>query len=274
MQFAIQEDMLPGRSIAEKLQNAQMLGVEGVEFWAAGLTERVPEIAKALEQTGIRAAAVNLGRRDGYLSPILQERERAISEMRQAMTDAVDIGAGHVIFVPHFGGPRMPDLTPYRSPIELESEMMIWLLRTVSDLAYAIGVELDMLPINHYETYFMNRLEQAAFFRRKIKDHAHIKIAVSTFHMALEESNALEALRTHGKHIGYIHLADSNTRLPGQGLMDFPAAAGVLREIEYVGWLTFACGDPGNNHSRAARFMADLPASLALVKQAGLAPGV
>src|SRR5262245_6908107 len=138
MRIAIQEDMLPGRSIVEKLQNAQMLNFAGVEFWAHGLTERVPEIAAAIAETGVPAAAVNLGRRDGYLSPDLHERERAISAMRQAMGDAVDIGAGHVVFVPHFGGPRMPDLTPYRSPIELESEMMIWLLRTVSDLAYAI----------------------------------------------------------------------------------------------------------------------------------------
>ncbi len=270
MQFAIQEDMLPGRSVIEKLQNARMIGFEGVEFWALGLTERVPEIAAAIQETGIQAAAVNLGRRDGYLSPELHERERAISEMRQAMTDAVDIGARHVIFVPHFGGPRMPDLTPYRSPIELESEMMVWLLRTVSDLAYAMGVELDMLPINHYETYFMNRIEQAALFRRKIKDHAYVKIAAGMFHMVLEEVDIVQTLRTHGKHIGYIHLADSNCRLPGQGMMDFSAAAAALREIGYDGWLTFSCGDPGNNHMRAASFMAELPASLALVKQAGL----
>jgi sugar phosphate isomerase/epimerase len=270
MRFAIQEDMLPGRSMVEKLQNARMIDLEGIEFWASGLTERVPEIAAAIEQTGIRAAAVNLGRRDGYLSPDLYERERSISEMRQAMTDAVDIGAEHVVFVPHYGGPRMPDLTPYRSPIELESEMMVWLLRTVSDLAYAIGVELDMLPINHYETYFMNRLEQAALFRRKIKDHPHVKIAAGMFHMALEEVNFWEALRTHGKHIGYIHLADSNCRLPGQGMMDFAAAVRVLREIGYDDWLTFACGDPGKNQIRAARFMAELPASLAMIKQAGL----
>jgi sugar phosphate isomerase/epimerase len=270
MRIAIQEDMLPGRSIVEKLHNARMLNFSGVEFWAPGLTERVPEIAAALEQTGVLAAAVNLGRRDGYLSPDLHERERGISEMRQAMTDAVDIGAEHVVFVPHFGGPRMPDLTPYRSPIELESEMMIWLLRTVSDLAYAIGVELDMLPINRYETYFMNRLEQAALFRRKIKDHPHVKIAAGLFHMAMEETNLFEAMRTHGKHIGYIHLSDSNHRLPGQGMMDFSGTAEVLREIDYHGWLTYSCGEPGNNHSRAARFMAELPASLAIIKEAGL----
>jgi len=85
----------------------------------------------------------------------------------------------------------------------------------------------------------------------------------------LEEGlNILESLRTYGKHIGYIHLADSNCRLPGQGMMDFAAAGEVLREIDYNGWLTFACGDPGNNQMRAGRFMAELPASLSMVKQA------
>lgn len=243
MKFAVQEHLLSGRSVVDKLKHAQALGLNGIEFFAEGLTERVPEIVAALEQTGLQVAAVNLGRRDGYLSPLLVEREQAISTMRQAMADALDLGAYHVVFVPHLGAPRMPDLTPYRAPIELDSEMMIWLLRTVSDLAYAIGVELDMLPVNHYESYFLNRLDQAAFFRRKIKDHAHVKVAANLFHLALEEPDIIGALREHAKHLSYVYLADHNGRLPGQGMMDFAAVTTVLREIEYDGWLTFTCND-------------------------------
>ena len=55
------------------------------------------------------------------------------------MADAVDLEAEYVSFVPHFGATAMPDLTPYQTPLDLEKEMMIWLLRTVSDLAYAMG---------------------------------------------------------------------------------------------------------------------------------------
>jgi sugar phosphate isomerase/epimerase len=262
MKIAVQETMLHGRSMVDKLTHAQQLGIDGIEFFAESLTERVPEISAVMQNLDIRASAVNLGRIDGYLSPVLAEREHAISAMRQAMADAVDLGAEHVVFVPHFGGPRMPDLTPYRAPIELDSEMMIWLLRTVSDLAYAIGVELDMLPVNHYESYFMNRVEQAAFFRRKIKDHPHVKIAANLFHMAMEETDIIATLREHSQHIGYLYLSDTNRRLPGQGMLDFGAVAAVLREINYAGWITLTCAD---------HFMrpADLPQSFSYLKSCG-----
>lgn len=264
--IAIQEDMLPGRSVRERLENAHRLGLDGVEFWAEGLTPRVPEIAQALADTGLAAAAVNLGRSDGYLSPLLAEREAAIGRMRQAMADAVDLAAEHVIFVPLWGPPRMPDLTPYRAPVELEGEMMVWLLRTVSDLAYALGVNLHMQPVNRYESYFMNRLEQAAAFRTKIKKHPHILVAPNLFHMALEEDDLLAALRSHHKHTGYLHLADHNRRLPGQGLIDFRALLSLLRELAYTGWLTLECGRPGHNAASALACYRDLPAALALLR--------
>lgn len=260
MQIAVQEAMLPGRSIQDKFEAARALGFDGVEVYASDLTARVPEIAEAARQAGIQIAAVHMGRRDGYISPERAEREAAISALRQTMADAVDLGAGHVLFVPHYGATRMPDLTPYRAPVELEAEMMIWLLRTVSDLAYAIGVELDMLPVNRYETYFMTRLEHALRFRRKIKDHAHIKIAVNTFHMAQEEIDWLGALRDSLPHIGYIQMAEQNRGLPGQGALDFAALAAVLREAGYAGWLTCACEmNPGS----------DLGASLAHLRRVG-----
>jgi sugar phosphate isomerase/epimerase len=116
----------------------------------------------------------------------------------------------------------------------------------------------------------MNRLEQAALFRRKVKDHAHIKIAAGLFHMAMEEADFTQALREYSAHIGYIHLADSNCRLPGQGMLDFAVLASTLREIGYNGWLTYACGEPGSNHAHAAQFLGQLPASLAYIRQAGL----
>ena len=257
--LAIQEDMLPGRSIDERCSNAKHLGLSGIEFWSDDLGERLPEIVTALEATDLSACGVNLGRRDGYLSPDFQTREDAIGRMRQAMADAVDLDAEYVSFVPHYGAPVMPDLTPYHSPIDLEKEMMIWLLRTVSDLAYAIGTQLLMQPINRYETHFMNRVEQAKFFRKKIKDHPHVKIAPNLFHMALEEDDINSTLQTHQEDIGVIYVSDSNRRLPGQGLIPFDAIGETLKSIEYEGWLILECGQPGRNHSNAYTYYDALP---------------
>jgi sugar phosphate isomerase/epimerase len=263
--LAIQEDMLPGRTVHERLSNAKRLNLSGVEFWADEVTERVPEIASALEQTGLSACGINLGRIDGYLSPDLQTREQAIGAMRQAMADAVDLNAEYVSFVPLFGTSLMPDLTPYRTPIDLEKEMMIWLLRTVSDLAYAIGTQLLMQPINHYETHFMNRVEQAKYFRKKIKDHDHVKIAPNLFHMALEEDDINATLQVHQEDIGVIYLADSNRRLPGHGLIPFNSLGKTLKTMNYDGWLVLECGTPQHNHDLAYLYYDALPTCIEMM---------
>lgn len=252
--LAIQEDMLPGRTVHERLSNAKALGLSGVEFWAEGLDDRVPNIADALEATGLSACGINLGLSDGYLSPDLHTREEAIGKMRQAMATATDLEADYVSFVPHYGVATMPDLTPHSSPADLQKEMMIWLLRTVSDLAYAIGTLLVMQPINHYETAFMTRMEQAKFFRKKIKDHEDVKIAPNLFHMAMEEDNLIASLQDYQDDIGMIYLADSNRRLPGQGFLPWDTIGTTLKQMNYEGWLVLECGQPGKNHDNAYHY--------------------
>ncbi|MAS37172.1 MAG: hypothetical protein CL610_24440 [Anaerolineaceae bacterium] len=260
MQIAVAEHLLRGRSVEEKFEQARALGFDGVEVQAVDLTERVPVLAEAVVATGVPVAAVHMGQQDGWIAPELAEREAAIGVLRQAMADAVDLNAGHVIFVPHFGRTRMPDLTPYRAPVELEAEMTIWLLRTASDLAYALGIELDMLPVNHYESSFLNRIEHAVQLRRKIKEHAHIKIAANLYHLAMEEGDGLAVLRDHLSHIGYVQLAEQNGRLPGQGMIDYAALAQALRG--YDGWATCTC------HHRDPT---DLAASLQYLREHGIA---
>lgn len=238
MQLAVQENLLAGQTTREKFAQAQALGIPGIEIDADGLTARVPEIADAMAATGVQVAAVNMGRRDGYISPLLETREAAIGALRQAMADAVDLSAGHVVFVPLYGASSMPDLTPYRAPVELDAEMMVWLLRTVSDLAYAMGVELDILPVNRDDTSFIIRLAHGAHFRRKIKEHPHIKLAASLYHTAREEADWQQALTEHLPHVGYIQLADRDGCLPGRDMDGLAELPDILRD--YSGWVTLA----------------------------------
>lgn len=267
MPIAIQEDMLTGSTLLEKFEHARALGVAGIEFWGAGLPAKVPEIVDAMVQTGVRAASVNHGRQSELLSPDPAERERALAELRQSITCACDLGAVGVIFVPHFNGPILPDLTPWMTAAELEVELLYTHLRTLSDFADAMDVELYVEPINRYETYLLNRLEQAAAITRRLK-HPRVKIVADLFHMALDETNIAAALRAHGDCIGHVHLADSNRRLPGEGTTDFAAAAAALKEIGYTGWAAYECGQPSRNDPAA--FRAGLPASLEHLRQAGL----
>ncbi len=270
MKLAIQEDMLPGRTEAERYQQAAELGFDGVELWAEGLDSRLMDVAMALNELELEVASVHLGKMDGYLSPDIDTREEAIGIMRQAMATAVDLQSPNVVFVPHWGELDTPDLTPHRSAEEISSDLMIWLLRTVSDLAYALGTTLQMQPRHRYHTAFLNTLTQAVKFSDAIKDNPHVRIAPNLFDMALEESNPYEMLKQHGKRIGYLYLADSNGGLPGQGLYDWEKVAAAIKESDYEGWLCISAGRSISNPKEQYRFYDALPDSLALLKKVGL----
>ncbi|MGJ3237715.1 MAG: sugar phosphate isomerase/epimerase family protein [Anaerolineae bacterium] len=270
MKLAIQADMLPGRTAQERYQQAQALGFDGIELWADGLDERLYDVALSLNDLSLEVASVHLGRRDGYLSPDMDTREQAISAMRQAMATAVDLQAPNVVFVPHWGALTSPDLTPHRSAEEISGDLMIWLLRTVSDLAYALGTTLHMQPRHRYHTAFMNTMAQAVTFSDAIKDNPHVRIAPHLFDMALEEDDVPATLKQHGGRIGYLYLADSNGRLPGQGLYDWQTIAEAINASGYDGWLCLSTGDAITDPETQYALYDALPATLDLLERVGL----
>lgn len=270
MQIAIQEHLLPGKTLTERYTRAKDLGFDAVELWADDLETRLYDVAQALNTAQLPVAAINIGRRDGYLSPEMTAREAAISYMRQVMATAVDFHAEHVIFVPHWGDLATPDLTPLRSSQELSYDLMVWLLRTVGDLAYALGVTLHMQARSRFDTQFMNTIGQAGKFCQEIKDYPYVRIAPRLFDMALEEQDIFAALQEQGERIGYLHLCDSNGRLPGQGLLDFEKVGQTLQAIGYDGWLTIAGGDPQNDPLAPYAVFDGLPASLDHLRACGL----
>jgi D-psicose/D-tagatose/L-ribulose 3-epimerase len=266
MKLAIQADMLPGKTDAERYQYAQDLGFDGIELWADGLDERLMDVAMALNDMQLEVASLHLGRRDGYLAPDMAVREGALSYLREVMAMAVDLQCENVVFVPHWG----ELLTPHRSAEEIASDLMIWLVRTVSDLAYALGTKLHMQPRHRYHTQFMNTVEQAIKFSDVIKNHPHIRIAPHLFDMALEEIGLEAVLKIHGERYGYLYLADSNGRLPGQGFLNWKAIGRAILESDYDGWLCISAGHPITDPNEQYAFYDALPATLQLLKDVGL----
>lgn len=268
IKLAIQEDMLPGATLLERCQRAADFGFEGVEFWGFDLHERVPEIATALDKAGLRASVINFGNHGSFVDPDPQVRERVLAKFREAICDAFDLGAAGIVFVPHFGAPALPDLSPWKTAHELQVEMLYMHLRTLSDFAYAIGVQLYLEPINRYETTFLNRVDQAAAITRRL-NHPDVKIVADVFHMALEEDDVIGALTARVEDVGHVHLADHNRRLPGQGMLDFGGIASALNAAGYDGWASLEVGRPTRNAPFAAQYAADMPTCMEMLKHAG-----
>jgi len=259
--IAIQEDMLPGPRLADRFSQAADLGVQGIEFWSATLAAQADEIQRLNGRNGVVASSVNHGRRSRFLDPDPAERERALGELREAIMLAGRIGAAGVVYVPHFFGPLLPDLSPYMTAVELERGLLAAQLEGLFEHAERADVQLWVEPVNRYETHLLVRLQDAASLVAML-DHPRVRIVADLFHMALDEPDIAAAIHENAEYIGHVHLADSNRRLPAQGTTDFRAVFAALDEIKYAGWLAFECGEPGDNHKRAEEYLRGLPESL------------
>ncbi|MCY3978417.1 MAG: TIM barrel protein [Chloroflexi bacterium] len=258
MKLAIREKLLPGATIYDQLALARELGFAGVEFAADQLDDRIDKIDDALRTHGLAASGLYMGETDGWVSADIGRRQRANDLLREALSCALDLEADYVVFVPQYGASDMPDLTPFASPMELQKELLIWLLRGFSDLADAMDTKLALLPLNSEETAFLTRLDQAVQFRREVNQHPMITIAANIRDLALEEANPLECLRNHLESLSVIYLANSGAGLPAAGGLPFPEIGAALRRLNYGGWLVLAGKPSADERERHADLAACL----------------
>ena len=264
--LAICEALLPGETVHTRLALARELGFAGVEFAADQLDERIDAIDEALRAQSLAASGLNMGETDGWVSADRARRQSANDKLREALACALDLEADYVTFAPQHGASDMPDLTPLASPMDLQKELLIWLLRGFSDLADAMDARLALLPLNRRKTAFLTRLEQADLFCREVDNHPMITIAASTGDMALEEADLLGCLASHLERISVIYLSDLDMSLPGRGGLPFPEIGLALRKRDYRGWLVVDGRRAGTEREGAA----ELAACLEFLRECGL----
>lgn len=105
---------------------------------------------------------------------------------------------------------------------------------------YAAGkdVFLAVEAINRYETNFLNTMREATEFAELV-DHPNVRTMADTYHINIEESDPVEAIRTYGHALQNLHLADSNRHAPGTGHIDFKAVAEALLETGFDKYCSF-----------------------------------
>jgi len=264
VKLAIQENRVPGNTLAERVALAEDMGFEGIEFWGADIGERVSEIQNAFGGRKIRPSTICAGYQGALIHADPKERVAAREGILQRLKIAGELGMVGLIVVPGFQRHKtVPDLSPWKTDRELETELLVAQLQQMAPEAERTGAVILLEPLNRYESHFLNRQMDAVAICKRVGSPS-VQVMCDFFHMNIEEYNTAETLRQVGAYCKHVHLADNTRQEPGSGSIDFRAGFAALKDIGFSGYMAYECGfcDYPNHEGRLRRSVAYLRSCL------------
>ncbi len=258
-----------GQTYEEKMQSMVDMGYDAIELTGRpDILEVVGEIADASRKTGCAVSTICSGGRGALMAAERDARELAVADLKLFLTAAAELGAKGVIYAPLIAvkmNPdeytRLPDMSPWHSAEQAEMALLAELGREIAEHAAGLGVCVLWEPLNRYEQWWFNRLENGAELCDLIGSEGS-KVMADFFHMSIEEDNIPDALRKWGPdYVRHVHIADSTRATPGYGTTDFAAAFAVLDEIGFDGYMALECstrGDKAEDLTRVAKLLRSL----------------
>jgi sugar phosphate isomerase/epimerase len=264
MKLSCQEQLLPGASLQAKFDFARRAGFAGIELRARGdgqFAARLPQL-RAAARAGVVMETV-CPETDHFIGDFDADRRRdAVAQLRSQLSVIAELGGKGVLTPASWGmfSLRLPPFTPPRAERE-DHEVLLEALAELGEHAAREGVWLALEPINRYEDYMINRLDQAVSLAEEVERElglGSIRVCADLFHMNIEEDDLAKSITDTGRRLAHVHVDDSNRLQPGTGHLDFAAALGALRTAGYDGWLALECrlrGDPEAALPATSRFL-------------------
>lgn len=241
LKISCQEGVAPGKTITEKLDFMESLGIVGFEPWGGGLEKRVEEIQKALQNRKITVSAICAGF-EGWLiadDPAIQKK--CMDSMKVIIEAAGALGSTGLIFVPAFNNQKsLPD--------KEARELLLGQMKELGDFALQNKTRILLEPLNRQECYFCRQVADGASIVRDVKS-AGAAVMGDFWHMTWEETNDRGAFISAGDYLHHVHIASRKRRkMPGEdGEADnYINGFKGLKEINYKDFVSFECGSVGD----------------------------
>lgn len=159
------------------------------------------------------------------------QRAKSIQYVKDIITMVKELDGHMVSVVPGTVGKIVPDGRP-----EEEWQWAIDSMKECYDFAQKAGIKLGIEPINRFETYFINRGDQALALAEAVGSDCGVCLDI--FHMNMEENDIYEMIhRAKDRLVGF-HVADNNRMAPGMGRLDWPKVVATLKEVGFDGALS------------------------------------
>src|SRR5688572_27263653 len=220
-------------SIRRTIERMRETGVDALEISGEPDQFDTKEVRALLKENGRTcwgSVTLTLGERNLAAKSQVQ-REKTVDYMKRVVTFAKELDGQIVSLVPATVGKVVADGTP--------EEEWKWLVEGVKEIyhhAERAGVRIAIEPLNRFETYLINRGDQALALADAVGPNCGVCLDV--FHMNMEEADLHAAFRHAKGRIHDVHLADSNRFALGMGHLDFGAIVETLRGVGYDGALS------------------------------------
>lgn len=219
------------------------LGYDGVEipFNDLSLLD-APATKQALEKAGVgMTACCVMMPGENPCSPDADERKKAVARLKK-MVDLTGEMGGDAVAGPLYS--PCGYLTG-KAPTDEELKWCAECLSAAADHAETADIPLAIEPLNRFETYVINTVDQALAMVETVGSD-YLTIQVDTFHANIEEKDTGAAIRKVGKkHLGHFHASESDRGVPGTGQVAWDDAFAALKDVGYDKWVTiesFAIG--------------------------------
>jgi sugar phosphate isomerase/epimerase len=247
--FAYNSLVYYGEDIATSIDRVARYGYDGIEIVGEPREIDARRVHRLTRDAGIEVSSIcsiYTPERD-LVHPDAAVRRAAVAYVKDVARFASEMECPTIIVHPTACMKTAPLADP-----EQEWEWAVAGIREAGEEAGRLGVSLSLECWNRYETYFLNRLEQAvALWQATGLSNGGVQ--GDTFHMNLEEASIDGAYREAGPFLQHVHLADSNRAAPGAGHIDFKPIMQALVDVGYEGWCSFELLPPFADPFRAMR---------------------
>jgi D-psicose/D-tagatose/L-ribulose 3-epimerase len=144
--------------------------------------------------------------------------------------------------------------TIYAKEKELFAAKAIPVMSRLCRKASDYGIQLVLEPLNRYSTPYCATAADAVAIACQLSP---LGVLLDTFHMNIEEDLFTEAIRSARRFLLHMHFADNNRKMPGFAHIDFSTIIQSLKEIGYVGYISFEPNIADNKYEHATKYGLD-----------------
>ncbi len=227
MELAI-HNWMRAESIELTLERIAKCGYQYLEIQGSPEVYNATEVGKLLEKYSIKcwgSVTLMLEQRN-LLAADKNQRKMSVQYVKDIIDMVKALNGKMVSVVPSTVGKIIPENRP-----EIDWAIAVESMQEVYEHAEKSNILIGIEPINRFETYFINRGDQALALAEATGPNCGV--CLDTFHMNIEEDDMLATIRrAKGRLVGF-HVADNNRMAPGLGKLDWAKIISTLHEIGY-----------------------------------------